>query len=238
MTYSLFLNSSHHPIYTMERLSIIKSHLSPHILKIPSSHTYSLQISRPKSRNAFNFEIIQSLTFHIRQSLLCHKPLLLTGIPGHYFGSGGDLKLVTSELLNIPEFLRSLHHMFYLTSLLPVSISLWTGHVIGSGAGLASSCKTRVAFPSTKYSMPENGIGLFPDVGASYFLTHYIQHKSLGLYISLTGCTLDGFDCFATGLCNYFVEEEHCNSIIEEAASEDPEKVVLRYHRDIRKGIS
>ena len=78
--------------------------------------------------------------------------------------------------------------------------------------------------------MPENGIGLFPDVGASYFLTHYVP-KSIGLYISLTGCILSGEDCFYSGLCNYFILEVDFEKFLKECTYEDPEIVIQRYHK-------
>lgn len=216
----------------MERLFVIKSHISPLILVLPSPHACVIQINRPSARNAFNFEIIENVIRHVSMARSAGKPVVITGIPKRFFGSGGDLKLVTSKILKIPEFLRSLHHMFYLVSLVKNSVSLWTGHVIGSGAGLACSCKVRVAFPSTLYSMPENMLGLFPDVGASYFLTHYVQEKSIGLYISLTGVVLDGYDCYVLGLCNYFIEEEDYEKVLSGNA-----EVLEKNHKEIEKGM-
>ena len=108
----------------MERLSIIKEQLSPYIIEIPSQHTRIIQISRPEARNALNFSIIYRIIYLLSQARHQNNPILLTGIKSNYFGSGGDLKLVTKYYLKVPEYLRSLHHMFYLTSLLPKSTSL------------------------------------------------------------------------------------------------------------------
>jgi enoyl-CoA hydratase/carnithine racemase len=42
-----------------------------------------------------------------------------------------------------------------------------------------------VATESTLFAMPETGIGLFPDVGGSYFLPRL--QGSFGMYLALTG---------------------------------------------------
>lgn len=65
-------------------------------------------------------------------------------------------------------------------------------------------------------AMPETALGLFPDVGGSYFLSRlkvidchfyndiYIQHN-LGMYLALTGYRLTGADSFHVGLANHYV---------------------------------
>jgi enoyl-CoA hydratase/carnithine racemase len=209
---------------------MISNHVTSLVNQIPSTSTLILQISRPEAFNALNFNITYYIIQELEKARKSSKPVVITGIQKRFFGSGGDLRLVTQRYLENPEFMRSLHHMFYLTSLIEKSISFWTGYAIGSSAGLACSCKTRVALPSSKYSMPENGIGVFPNVGASYFLSHFVE-KPIGLYISLTGIMLNGVDCYVLGLCNYFVYEESYEQIIEECRFEDPLQVVKKYHR-------
>jgi enoyl-CoA hydratase/carnithine racemase len=44
------------------------------------------------------------------------------------------------------------------------------GIVLGGGMGLLAGASHRVVTPSSRLAMPEVTIGLFPDVGASYFL--------------------------------------------------------------------
>lgn len=59
---------------------------------------------------------------------------------------------------------------------------------MGGGVGLTWHSPVRVATESTMYAMPETGIGLFCDVGGSYFLSHiHNSDPSLGLYLGITG---------------------------------------------------
>jgi len=47
----------------------------------------------------------------------------------------------------------------------------------------------RVATEKTLFAMPETGIGLFPDVGASFFLSRLTGE--LGTYLGITGARLN-----------------------------------------------
>ncbi len=53
------------------------------------------------------------------------------------------------------------------------------------GVGLSVLGKFRVATERTRFAMPETAIGLFPDVGGSYFLPKLKGH--LGYFLALTG---------------------------------------------------
>ncbi|XP_026685540.1 3-hydroxyisobutyryl-CoA hydrolase, mitochondrial-like [Diaphorina citri] len=53
--------------------------------------------------------------------------------------------------------------------------------------------KYRVATDKTTFAMPETTIGLFPDVGGSYFLPR-LKPAALGLYLALTSYQLKGIE--------------------------------------------
>lgn len=61
---------------------------------------------------------------------------------------------------------------------------------MGGGVGLSVHGKYRIATEKTLFAMPETAIGLFPDVGATYFLSR-LKGK-LGIYLGLTGHRLKG----------------------------------------------
>ena len=55
-------------------------------------------------------------------------------------------------------------------------------------------------------AMPETALGLFPDVGATNFLSKVNKrHKNLGLFLALTGHRLSGSDTFHAGLATHLV---------------------------------
>ncbi|KAG8363506.1 hypothetical protein BUALT_Bualt19G0029400 [Buddleja alternifolia] len=64
------------------------------------------------------------------------------------------------------------------------------------------------------FAMPETVLGIFPDVGASYFLSRLPGF--FGEYVGLTGARLDGAEMLACGLATHFVKSERL-SLLEEA---------------------
>ncbi|KAF6155532.1 hypothetical protein GIB67_017887 [Kingdonia uniflora] len=64
------------------------------------------------------------------------------------------------------------------------------------------------------FAMPETALGLFPDVGASHFLSKLPGF--FGEYVGLTGARLDGAEMLACGLATHFVHSKNL-SFLEEA---------------------
>ena len=69
-------------------------------------------------------------------------------------------------------------------------IAIINGITMGGGVGLAILGKYRIATEKTLCAVPETTIGLFPDAGATYFLSR-LKGK-LGVYLGLTGHKLKG----------------------------------------------
>jgi enoyl-CoA hydratase/carnithine racemase len=65
--------------------------------------------------------------------------------------------------------------------------------------------------------MPEVGIGLFPDVGASYFLSRL--PGSLGPYLALTGVQVRGADAVYARLADVFLPPEGIDALIADFAA-------------------
>lgn len=53
--------------------------------------------------------------------------------------------------------------------------------------------------------MPEMAIGLFPDVGATYFLSRLKAGSCVGRFLATTGTTLRAWDCLRAGVGTHFV---------------------------------
>ena len=64
--------------------------------------------------------------------------------------------------------------------------------VVGGGVGLSVHAPFRIATENTVFAMPETKIGLFPDVGGSFFLPRL--DGEIGTYLGLTGKVLKGHD--------------------------------------------
>ncbi|HYB57263.1 MAG TPA: enoyl-CoA hydratase/isomerase family protein, partial [Alphaproteobacteria bacterium] len=77
----------------------------------------------------------------------------------------------------------------------------------------------RVATERTLFAMPETGIGLFPDVGASYFLPRL--PGALGTYLGLTGARLKTADCLYAGIATHYVPGAKLPALVEALAAAD-----------------
>jgi len=83
-------------------------------------------------------------------------------------------------------------------------ISVLDGIVMGGGMGISQGSGFRLVGPKTKMAMPETGIGLFPDVGGSYFLSR----SPVGLYLGLAGITLRAADALHANLADRYLSAE------------------------------
>lgn len=142
------------------------------------------------------------------------------------FCSGGNITDIYKEL-NEPndetfntlykgyQRILTLIHMLYFMK--PIQISIWTGWVMGGGVGISINSPIRIATESTVFAMPECQIGLYPDVGGPYFLTHLLNsNPRIGLYVGLTGYRIKGKDCLNAGIATHFVTQNELQSVKED----------------------
>ncbi|MEX2408162.1 MAG: enoyl-CoA hydratase/isomerase family protein, partial [Rhodovibrionaceae bacterium] len=92
-------------------------------------------------------------------------------------------------------------------------IALIDGITMGGGVGLSVHGSHRVAGERTMLAMPETGIGLFPDVGGSYFLPRL--PGEMGLFLALTGERVKAADACALGIATHFVPGDGEAAVLE-----------------------
>ena len=77
-------------------------------------------------------------------------------------------------------------------------ITVMDGVTMGGGAGISWGADYRIGTERTTFAMPETGIGLFPDVGGSWFLPRL--HGGAGAWLALTGARLKAAGCEILGI--------------------------------------
>ncbi len=92
-------------------------------------------------------------------------------------------------------------------------IALMDGIVMGGGVGVSIHGRLRVATERTVVAMPETGIGLFPDVGGTYFLPRL--PGSTGMWLALTGSRLKGEEAVMAGVCDCILESGRLDGLVD-----------------------
>jgi len=85
-------------------------------------------------------------------------------------------------------------------------VSLIDGAVMGGGVGISIHGRYRVVGERALFAMPECGIGLYPDVGATHFLPRL--SGSMGMWLGLTGARLGQGDMLGLGLATHTVPSD------------------------------
>lgn len=98
-------------------------------------------------------------------------------------------------------------------------VGLMDGVVMGGGVGVSVHGMRRVASDRTVFAMPETGIGLFPDVGATWFLPRLTGRT--GMWLGLTGARLKTADTVACGICDVHVPTPVIDELLDAFASFD-----------------
>jgi enoyl-CoA hydratase len=163
-------------------------------------------LNRPRALNALTLPMCRVLDEGLRawQADPAIGAVLIKGEGERAFCAGGDIRwlhgVLTSEgveaacrfyAVEYPMNAR-LHHFT------KPWIALLDGVTMGGGVGVSVHGSHRIVTERTLFAMPETGIGLFPDVGATFMLPRL--PGALGLYLGLTGARLGGADCIHAGI--------------------------------------
>ncbi|ONI23771.1 hypothetical protein PRUPE_2G207200 [Prunus persica] len=170
----------------------------------------TLTLNRPRQLNTLSLEMISQLSelFLAYEDDANAKLIILKG-RGRAFCAGGNLAAVHRHFLegNLKYGEKVSQKIINLTYLIATyskpQVSILNGIAMGAGVGISVHGKFRVATENSIFATPENGLGFFPNVGASYFLSRLPGF--FGEYLGLTGARLDGAEMLACGLATHFV---------------------------------
>ncbi|KAL0913343.1 hypothetical protein M5K25_016795 [Dendrobium thyrsiflorum] len=189
-----------------------------------------LTLNRPQQLNALSFQMITELQKHFTANEEDPKvKLLILKGKGRAFCAGGDVAEVAHSTneghwTNGANFFWNEFRLNYLIATYSKpQVSLLDGIVMGGGAGVSIHGRFRVATDKTVFAMPETALGLFPDIGSSYFLSRLPGF--FGEYVGLTGARLNGAEMLACGLATHFVPSGRLTALEEsltKVGSSDP----------------
>ncbi len=187
-------------------------------------------LDAPKSLNALSKTMIDALTEKLaewreRDDVVC---VVLYGSGDRALCAGGDvigLYRAMREADGGPSataegFFAAEYRLDYAIHTYPKPLLCWgTGTVMGGGLGLMAGASHRVVTDQTAIAMPEVGIGLFPDVGAGWFLNR--MPGRTGLFLALTGSPVNATDAFLLGLADGFIGSDMRDAVFDALAEVD-----------------
>ena len=169
-----------------------------------------ISLNRPKALHA----LTQAMCEAMSAQLLAWREddaieaVIIDHAEGRGFCAGGDVMLVRrSALEDGGEAGRAFFHAEYRLNHLMFTypkpiVAFMDGVTMGGGVGISQPAKYRVATENTLFAMPEGAIGLFPDVGAGWYLPR-LKGRT-GAFMALTGARLDGAECLWAGLATHY----------------------------------
>ena len=179
-----------------------------------------ITLDRQNALNALNHAMFlaldKQLTDWTENSSI--KAVVIRAAEGRAFCAGGDIRhayergLAKDPILG--EFFGDEYRLNARIFHFPKPyIALLDGITMGGGAGISINGSHRVGTERLVFAMPETGIGFFPDVGASYFLSRL--PKKMGFYLGLSGAKISYQDCFALGLVEQIIARDSQAKLIE-----------------------
>ncbi len=169
-----------------------------------------ITLNRPKALNALTHEMCLAMKAQLSDwtSDDLIQTVVIRGVGERAFCAGGDIRaLYESGRARTPyalDFYRDEYRLNHAIKHFPKPyVALLHGIVMGGGVGVSVHGSHRVIDESVTFAMPETGIGLFPDVGGSYFLSRL--PGEIGMYLALAGERLKVADCLYAGIATHFV---------------------------------
>ena len=177
-----------------------------------------ITLNRPRALNALTADMCVAIT----DALLAWQDdakvgsVLIDHAGERGFCAGGDIRLVAQsgagDGAEARRFFASEYRMNELLCRYPKPVvAVMDGITMGGGVGISMPARYRVATERTLWAMPEGDIGLFPDVGAGWYLPRLAGET--GTWLALTGARLRAADCLELGIATHLVQSEQVEAL-------------------------
>ncbi|MEQ8344095.1 MAG: enoyl-CoA hydratase/isomerase family protein [Sneathiellaceae bacterium] len=184
-------------------------------------------MNRPQALNALTFGMC--VAFRRQLAEWADDPeigcLVIEGAGDRAFCAGGDIRRLHDEGKAGGSYPRDFYGEEYIGNAAihhfpKPFIAFMDGIVMGGGVGWSVHGSHRVITQRTLFAMPETGIGLFPDVGGSYFMPRL--EGELGIFLALTGTRLKAADSLSAGIGTIHIPHERLPQALEALQAAGP----------------
>ncbi|MCP8347574.1 enoyl-CoA hydratase/isomerase family protein [Pseudomonas sp. FBF18] len=196
------------------------SPVDTNVLATVRNHVGHLTLNRPAGLNALTLPMVRQLQQQLDAWAVdphVHA-VVLRGEGPKGFCAGGDIRSLHDSF----KAGDSLHRDFFVEEYAldlcihhyrkPI-VALMDGFTLGGGMGLAQGAELRVVTERSRLAMPETGIGYFPDVGGSYFLSRI--PGELGTYLGVSGVQIQAADALYCGLADWHIDSARLSTLDE-----------------------
>ena len=187
-----------------------------------------ITLDAPKSLHALNLDMIRAIDGALLRwmddaSIAC---VVLQSSTDKAFCAGGDVRSLRTAVAEQPgvvpnpqalAFFAEEYRLDHRIHTYAKPLLVWGGGIVmGGGLGLMAGASHRVVTETTRIAMPEITIGLFPDVGGSWFLGRMPGRS--GLFLGLTGAPMNAADALFAGLGDYFLQQDAREPVLDALA--------------------
>ncbi len=189
------------------------------------NHVARITLNRPQALNALTFDMLKTLrglfdAWSIDRTI---HAVVSMGAGDKAYCAGGDVRGLYDSITGRGS---SVHEAFFATEYTlnyqlhrflkncgKPYIAMMDGIVMGGGMGVSQGATLRIVGDRTKMAMPETKIGLFPDVGGTYFLSR--ATGATGLYLGLTSNVINGADAMHAKLADLYMSRDAQTQFLE-----------------------
>lgn len=179
-----------------------------------------IELNRPKAINALTWEMVDALNRQLDEWAEddAIATVAITGAGDRGLCAGGDVRsireaILAGDLESPTNFWRDEYRLNATIADYPKPyVAIMDGVVMGGGVGVSVHGQVRLVTERTKIAMPETIIGLFPDVGAMWWLSRAPQN--FGVHMALTGTTIDGPTAIAIGFADAQIDSQQIPEVL------------------------
>ena len=193
--------------------------MDPTLIERKSKNSVRVSLNNLSANNALEYKFCANLTKRlvswstdrsVEFVILDHAPEMRVFCAGMnmedlaFLGSGG-FKQALSEL-------KCLYRLLDVIANFPKPIiTFMDGRTCGAGVGLSILGSHQVATENTAITLPQTGLGFFPDAGATWYLPRL--PGEFGTWMALTGARVVGFDAYSNGLSSHYCSSSEVSSL-------------------------